>query len=643
MELPEPRQTQLQEEADRIAGLKLPERFVPELWDQGFRAETELAAEAALRNQVQRSMLGTADVLALDGRRSITVRDIANQQERTLTDLSSIAGLDIAQKRMRMEIEEDLDLNAPQQDALVSLLGLLLRPNLTYNSNETLARKALAADSVAPVFYQVKRGRVIVREGDAVTLQGVRELEALRAQWVGGGSRTAIWGIALLVAAAILSLWRYVEHHRRRQRFQRVRRLHHLVLLVLVASVLITRFLLFVGDAIAGAVPAPPYNVASAYWFAVPYAVGALVIMLLADAQVAWVYAAVQTVVLGAMTGDVGIAMYSMLGSFAAIYGMSRFSQRTQLLRTGFTVGAMNIVVVNGLALMAEPAQPWTGTLFESLLALFGGLQVALLAAAMLPPLEHVFNTLTDVKLLELSNMNLPLLKQLAVAAPGTYQHSVVVGTLAEKAAEAIGANSLFTRIAAYYHDIGKMSQPEYFIENQMEKRNPHERLAPHMSALILLRHVKDGLAMAQEKRLPQPLVDIIRQHHGTRLMRYFYDKARKQQDPKTGTVNEQEFRYPGPKPQTKEAALIMLADGVEAMSRLIEEPTPLNLRQMIHKNSRLILEDEQLDECDITFSDLAKVEAAFLSVLTSMHHHRIEYPEQSATEIEPRTSVAHT
>jgi len=236
--------------------------------------------------------------------------------------------------------------------------------------------------------------------------------------------------------------------------------------------------------------------------------------------------------------------------------------------------------------------------------------------------------------------MNLPLLKQLAVRAPGTYHHSVVIGTLTEKAAEAIGANPLFCRVASYYHDIGKMRQPEYFIENQQDgAKNPHAKLSPHMSALVLVRHVKDGVAYAEEYRLPRPLTDSIPQHHGTSLMRYFYLLAKETQDP--DTINEDDFRYPGPKPQTKEAALIMLADGVEARSRLIQEPSPRRLQEMIRDQVRAVLEDGQLDECDITLGDLAKVEGAFLDVLSGMHHHRIEYPEAIESDSELAAGTA--
>jgi hypothetical protein len=391
--------------------------------------------------------------------------------------------------------------------------------------------------------------------------------------------------------------------------------------------------MMFIGDAVAGAFIAPPYNEPESYRFAIPFAMGSLILVLLADAEVAWIYAALQTVVVGAITGDIEIALFSLLSSFAVVFGMTRFAERTQLFRVVVTLAAVNTLAVVGLALMKEPVPPWSLTGFQMGLTVFGAVQVALLASAVLPPLEYLFDTLTDIKLLELSNMNLPLLKKLAVVAPGTYHHSVVIGTLTEKAAEAIGANALFCRVASYYHDIGKMRQPEYFIENQKAgARNPHDDLEPHMSALVLVGHVTEGIVCAEEQRLPRPLVDAIPQHHGTALMRYFHSRASDALD--AGEVDENEFRYPGPKPQTKEAALIMLADGVEARSRLIDEPSPRNLRKMIGEQIREVLDDGQLDECDITLGDLAKVEEAFVDVLSGMHHSRIEYPEAAGAAI---------
>ena len=627
-ELDRDRRTQLISEADAVLGLMLPDGLIGPAWDEGFTAETELSAERLLRNHVQHSLLGTTQVVSLGRNNAIRLRDIADQDERVLDDLSDIADLETARGRVRRQVMEAIEADAELEDALAALLGKLLLPNLTYNSNETQSRRQGAAAAVDQVFYQVKRGRAIAREGDAVTDRMLRELSAFRQQGAPGGSRTATGGILLLVGLAIVAMWRYVRHYRGRNRVVRVARLHQLLLVLLVGTTMVTRVGLFIGDAVARSFAQPPYDVAEAYWYALPVAAGALLVVLLVDADVAWIYAAVQAVILGVMTGSLEMALYALLSSFAAVFALVRYSQRTAMARSVVVVGVVNVLVVLGFALLAQPAPPWSLAGFEGALALFGGIQVAALALAVLPPLESMFNTLTDIKLLELSNMNLPLLKQLAVGAPGTYHHSVVVGTLAEKAAEAIGANPLFARVAAYYHDVGKMRQPEYFIENQKDGRNPHDNLAPHMSALILVRHVTDGIAYAHEHRLPQPLIDIVPQHHGTRFMRYFHERAKQQAGDEGNPVREEDFRYPGPRPQSREAALIMLADGVEAMSRLIDEPTEVKLRQMIRKNVRDVLDDGQLDQCDITLADLSKVTEAFVDVLSGMHHHRIEYPE---------------
>jgi len=242
--------------------------------------------------------------------------------------------------------------------------------------------------------------------------------------------------------------------------------------------------------------------------------------------------------------------------------------------------------------------------------------------------MEHMFQSMTDIKLLELSNMNLPLLKELAVAAPGTYHHSVVVGTLAEKAAEAIGVNPLFARVAAYYHDIGKLRQPQYFVENQKDGRNPHDKLSPNMSALILVSHVKDGIGYAEEHGLPRPLIDMIQQHHGTRSIKYFYEKAKQAAEDGSREIDEGEFRYPGPRPQSKEAAILMVADSVEAISRTLSDTSPTRLRAMIRRTIQDVVDDDQLAECTLTFEDLSKMSDAFLYVLAGMHHQRIEYPD---------------
>jgi hypothetical protein len=275
---------------------------------------------------------------------------------------------------------------------------------------------------------------------------------------------------------------------------------------------------------------------------------------------------------------------------------------------------------------------------YEALFGLLGGLLAAVVVSAVLPLLESIFKFTTDIKLLELASLNHPLLRQLVVHAPGTYHHSMLVGTLAETGAEAIAANALLARVASYYHDIGKMLTPEYFVENQMGRENKHDRLSPSMSALIITAHVKDGIKLAKEYKLPQRIIDIIPQHHGTNLITYFYNKAKELEDPTVQQVQEADYRYPGPKPQTREAAIVMLADKVEASSRVLSEPTPQRIKSLVQRVVNSVFMDGQLDECDLTLRDLQKINDAFVRTLIAIYHHRIEYPTVESAEMKRRT-----
>jgi putative nucleotidyltransferase with HDIG domain len=255
-----------------------------------------------------------------------------------------------------------------------------------------------------------------------------------------------------------------------------------------------------------------------------------------------------------------------------------------------------------------------------------GGVVAAALASFLLPVLEALTGTITDIRLLELSNPNLPLLRRLSLEAPGTFQHSLAMANFAEAAAEAIGANPLLARVCCYYHDIGKLAKPEYFVENQRNE-NPHDHLTPWMSALVVSNHVKAGLELAREFKLPEPIRGAIATHHGTKLIRYFYSRAKEKEDPDRGEVQETEFRYPGPRPRSKEMGILLLADAVEAASRTLQEATPGRIQSMIDQVIKNVLEDGQLDDCELTLKDIEKIGAAFFWVVSNAFHHRIDYP----------------
>ena len=256
-----------------------------------------------------------------------------------------------------------------------------------------------------------------------------------------------------------------------------------------------------------------------------------------------------------------------------------------------------------------------------------GGLASGVLVLGLMPIFESA-GFVTDYRLMELANLNHPLMRQLMLRAPGSYHHSVIVGSLAEAAAEAVGANSLLVRVGAFFHDIGKTLKPQYFIENQRDVENIHDRLSPSMSALVIVSHVKEGIELGRKYKLPEPLIDMIPQHHGTSLVSFFYNKAVQQADPEKGeTINDSDYRYPGPKPQTKEAAIMMLADGVEAATRSLKTHSQGAISARVQRILNKCVADGQLDECPLTLRDLHIASETFVQVLMGIHHHRIEYP----------------
>jgi putative nucleotidyltransferase with HDIG domain len=327
--------------------------------------------------------------------------------------------------------------------------------------------------------------------------------------------------------------------------------------------------------------------------------------------------------------GNPELALYFAISGLWASMTRGTCHTRWDLIRMGFFLGLINLAGVFGLQLMH-------GRLFslETPINLFfgflGGILAGIVVTGFSPLIEKIFGYTTDLKLLERANMDQPLLRELMVQAPGTYHHSIIVGNMVEAAAEAIGANALLARVSAYYHDIGKIQKPLYFIENQIGIDNRHDKLAPSLSSLILVGHIKDGVEMAYLNKLEAPIIDIISQHHGTNLISYFYQKAL---DLKGGDVNQvsmEDFRYPGPKPQTREAGLVLLADAIEAASRTLVDPTPARIQGLVQKIIHNAFSDGQLDECDLTLKDLSLIAAGFNKILNGIFHHRIQYPESN-------------
>jgi len=314
-----------------------------------------------------------------------------------------------------------------------------------------------------------------------------------------------------------------------------------------------------------------------------------------------------------------------MISCAAAIYGIGRYRERQSVTLAGLFAGVVNAITALALIAYAQETLAWRTVLLALACGLASGLLTTIFTAGGLPINESLFGILTDVKLLELSNADLPALGQLALRAPGTNQHSHAVGQLAEEACRAVGANPLLARIGALYHDIGKVAAPDYFVENQHD-HNPHDRLRPSQSARIITTHVTYVMKLAKEIGLPKKVADFITQHHGTRTLHFFLRKA--QADAKAGEeVNEAEFRYPGPKPQFKETAIMMLADSCEAAARSLARPDPESIREIVIRIFEAVISDGQLDECDLTLRELTTIRESIIAALTAIYHARIDYP----------------
>jgi hypothetical protein len=361
-------------------------------------------------------------------------------------------------------------------------------------------------------------------------------------------------------------------------------------------------------------------------YYAIPFAAGAIVASLVAGLGPALLFAAVHAIGAGVLMGQsFPFVLFALVGSLAGAFALGRLRARSVLLAMGAVVAAANVLSICVIALLSGEPLHWDFAA-DLLVGLAGGWFVAMVVGIFLPIFEHFFHVTTDIRLLELSNQNLPLLRTLALEAPGTYQHSLMTGHLAEAAAKAIGADALLARVSGYYHDIGKTRMPEYFIENQPKGYNRHDRLEPSMSALVIAAHVKEGVEMAKRARLPEPILAAIREHHGTKLIRYFHQKALTKASPQ-GEVREMDYRHSGPKPSTRATGILMIADAVEAASRTLIEPTPAKIRSMIQTIVDDCLRDGQFDECDLTMRDLAVIVSSLERTVATMYHHRIDYP----------------
>jgi putative nucleotidyltransferase with HDIG domain len=535
--------------------------------------------------------------------------------------------LSAARRDLEMRVLNFPEWAQEEKAALALAMIPLIRPNLVLDQTATATARETEANRIPPVTISMKRNQVIAREGDTVTPGMLAQFAAIKSEGHNGRPWHNFLGLLLVVGAVYWAAWKFTEHRSAPEMLTlKKRRSFALVGSAIVVQTVLMRVGFTLGDSIAAQMTRAPFNDPMIWNFAIPFAAAALLVAMLVDTQLAFLTGMV-TALFAAILAPNGVqmAIFVMISSSAAVYGIGRYRERQSVTLAGLFVSGINVIVV--LALIAYAEQPFTlNTVLLGIgCGLAGGLLTSIFTAGGLPVNESLFGILTDVKLLELSNADLPVLGQLALRAPGTNQHSHAVGQLAEDACRGVGGNPLLARIGSLYHDIGKLAAPEYFVENQ-QGVNPHDRLRPTQSAKIITSHVTYGIKLAKEIGLPSKIAAFIPQHHGTRTLHYFLRKAQAQAKPGE-TVDEKDFRYPGPKPQFKEAAIMMLADSCEAAARSLARPDPENIRTIVIKIVDAIVTDGQLDECDVTLRELTTIREAMISALTAIYHARIDYP----------------
>lgn len=563
-------------------------------------------------------------------------------EEETILDASHILGLEEAQqyyaKKTALEIQESasLDFILPEKikQALVILPGLI-QANLHLNKVETELRRDKARKNFQNTVYkEIQKGQIIISRGNRYTQSEIAIISALKSAKLKTNQTLRFTGIFTFVMLVMALLTIFSNSHL--SHFSPSLKDLFFAGIFLLGTLLGIRVASLFGTLLKDGVNFPLDL--TAFYYVIPSALGSLLIGYILNSQIALIYALVLAVCSSVYyESQYAVSVFLLLTNIFAAHIIPGVERRSTVISCGFYLGLFNAGVVlclNFMTTMSSPEAIDSGLLATHVIAAFiGGVSSALGMLAVSPVVESVFNYTTNIKLLELANMNHPLLREMIVRAPGTYHHSQLVGILSEAGARSIKGNSLLARVASYYHDIGKMKKPQYFIENQ-KGVNPHDRLPPSMSALIIAAHVKDGLELAAEYKLPKIIVDMIPEHQGTKLIGFFYEKARQKADASRGVVEEKDFRYPGPKPQSREAGVIMMADAVEAAVRSLPEKSPQKIQAMVEKLVNKHFSDGQLNECNLTLRDLSLVIEAFVKILIGIYHQRVEYPETKSTPL---------
>lgn len=507
-----------------------------------------------------------------------------------------------------VSLVEKLNLADKLKYVLEELVKGQINPNCFYDEEKTQELIDETRKSVAKVV--IKQNQIIVKEGVPVTQNELDILSDLG--MLDDGKNTSIYLYVYIVLAMFVGIIMFLQYNYIDRNYSEIFKNTKKITLISVINLMTLVFARTIGLV-------SPYLI--------PFACAPILLTLLINYKISIVISILNVIVISIATGfDAQVMMLGVISSILGATLLKKMQQRNELLYSTLYLSIVGVIITvsTGILISSNLRE----VLIKSGITFIGGVLSGIFALGILPFLEGTFNEVTTLKLLELSNPNHPLLKKLLMEAPGTYHHSMLVANLAEMASEEVGANSVIVRIGSYYHDVGKTERPYFFGENQMGGENPHNHMTPNLSAKIIISHVKDGIELARKYNLPKVIQDIIGEHHGTTLVKYFY-YTMKNNSENPEAVKEEDYRYPGPIPNSKEAGIIMLADSVEAAVRSIKEPSEDKIKEMINNIISDKLSCGQLNDCNLTIKDIEKIKKCFLTALNGIYHHRIEYPKE--------------
>lgn len=618
-------------EFERILGTEISSNSYSAIAKSGFSKETANAAISILTEIMKTGVIPGQEYVKSQSDKGMVLISLKTGIERIVDPPAKFYWPDKAKETITSNGQSILkDIPKDLANAAVEITHKLIVPNITPNRSESEKRMKEAADSVKPVLYQIKTGEMILREGERVNADHIAKLNTLRGQTEKENMVSSSVGTGLTIIITFLIFYRLHVPRTEAESRQHNKTMLFMATILLSFLIVAKLFLTWSSFFTGAAYFSMDY---AAIYFGLPMATAPMIVCLFFGLQNALPFALVLSLLTSIIfSSNMEIFIFFLLSGVMGAFWVKECRERKVFIKAALKLGLLNMLLAAATSMHIAFLSPQK--LMLSLAAGFsGGFLAGIATSGIVPLIEVAFNYTTDIKLLELANPDQPILRKLMVEAPGTYNHSMLVGTLAEAAASEIDANPLIARVGGYYHDIGKISKPYYFIENIRNMKNKHDKLAPSMSALILTSHVKDGANLSKKYRLGKAITDIIRQHHGNSLIKYFYDKARQIKGDEN--VNPNDFRYQGPTPQTKEAAIVMLADVVEAASRTLDNPTQARLQGLIQNLINKIFADHQLDACDLTLKDLHRIAKSFTKILTGIYHSRIEYSEPAAPSAE--------